>query len=69
MAIARSIAGKSPDAIRTAKRLINDYRSSSAADGLRREAQAQIGLLHTPNQREAVMAKLEKRAPVFQDPQ
>lgn len=67
-AIARSIAGKSPDAIRAAKRLINDYRSSNAADGLRREARTQMDLIHTPNQLEAVTAKLEKRAPVFQDP-
>lgn len=69
MATARSIAGKSPDAIRAAKRLLNDYRSSNVADGLRREAQTQIGLIHTPNQLEAVMAKMEKRAPVFRDPE
>lgn len=69
MAMAQTIAGKSPDAIRTAKRLINDYRSSGPADGLRREAQAQIGLLNGANQREAVMAKLEKRVAVFKDPQ
>lgn len=68
MATATVIAGKSPDAIRAAKRLINDYRSSGAADGLRREAQTQIGLLYGSNQIEAVKAKMEKRAPVFKDP-
>jgi enoyl-CoA hydratase/carnithine racemase len=68
MATAKVIANKSPDAIRAAKRLINDYRSSGAAEGLRREAQTQIGLLYGANQLEAVNAKMEKRAPVFKDP-
>lgn len=68
-ATAQAIAGKSPDAIRAAKRLINEYRSSDLAEGMRREARTQIGLIHSPNQLEAVMAKMEKRAPVFKDPQ
>ncbi|HSB97351.1 MAG TPA: crotonase/enoyl-CoA hydratase family protein [Spongiibacteraceae bacterium] len=68
LAMATTIANKSPDAIRAAKKLINDYRSTSVADGLRREAQTQIGLLFGPNQLEAVAAKMEKRAPQFSDP-
>jgi enoyl-CoA hydratase/carnithine racemase len=69
MAMATTIANKSPDAIRAAKKLLNEYRSSGPAEGLRREAQAQIGLLYTPNQTEAVAAKMEKRVPKFNDPQ
>jgi enoyl-CoA hydratase/carnithine racemase len=69
MTMAATIANKSPDAIRAAKKLLNEYRSSEPADGLRREAQAQINLLYTPNQTEAVAAKMEKRAARFSDPQ
>jgi enoyl-CoA hydratase/carnithine racemase len=68
MATATTIASKSPDAIRAAKRLVNAYRDSAVDDGLRREAQTQIELMATPNQREAVMAKIERRPPRFSDP-
>jgi enoyl-CoA hydratase/carnithine racemase len=69
LACATAIAARSPDAIRSAKKLFNNYRSSGPAEGLRREAQAQIELLYTPNQMEAVAAKMEKRTPRFIDPQ
>ncbi len=73
LACATTIASKSPDAIRAAKRLLNErlldeQRSGCVAAGLRREAQAQIELLASPNQREAVAAKIERRAPCFSDP-
>jgi len=67
MTMAREIAGKSPDAIRAAKKLLNDSVDSSFADGLRREEALQRSLLGSPNQLEAVRANLEKRDPNFAD--
>jgi len=65
---ARSIARKSPDAIRAAKRLINESWALSEADALRLEAQLQISLMGRENQLEAVKANLEGRSPVFLEP-
>lgn len=67
MATAREIAGNSPAAVRAAKRLLNQSSTATVADQLAAE-RAEIGrLIGTPNQVEAVMANLEKRAPVFTD--
>ena len=68
MALAREIAGKSPDAVRGAKRLYNQAAWQDAGAILRAESREQKALIGTPNQMEAVMANLEKRAPVFRDP-
>jgi enoyl-CoA hydratase/carnithine racemase len=65
MALAREIAAKNPDAIRGAKRLYNQAVEHDAATLLRAESQEQKRLIGTPNQMEAVMANLEKRAPLF----
>lgn len=67
MTLAREIAGRNPHAIRGAKRLAN-----LAADGdtdaiLLAESDEQAKLLRTPNQVEAVMANMQKRAPNFAD--
>lgn len=64
MAMARTIAGNNPGAVRAAKRLM---AISDEAGQLRAEAAAQLALFGTPNQREAVAARLGKRAPVFAD--
>ncbi len=69
LALAREIAGRSPDAIRAAKKLLNSALLGSVADGLRLEAQLQGTLIGKPNQLEAVKANLEKRAPRFRDPE
>ncbi|GHE90782.1 enoyl-CoA hydratase [Amycolatopsis deserti] len=64
--LARSIAGRSPDAVRAAKRLLDlprDHEAGFAAE--QREITALIG---SPNQVEAVTASFEKRAPRFTDP-
>ena len=66
--LAREIASKSPDAIRAGKRLLNQSVQSTLPDGLKREAQAQAGLIGTPNQIEAVASNLERREPKFNDP-
>jgi len=69
LALANEIASKSPDAIRAAKRLLNDAYVNDPADGLREEARAQGALLGSTNQAEAVRANFEKRAPRFTDPE
>jgi enoyl-CoA hydratase/carnithine racemase len=67
MALAREIAGKNPAAVRGAKRLYNQAADDDAAAILRAESVEQQALIRSPNQMEAVMANLEKRAPVFRD--
>lgn len=66
--LAREIAGKSPDAIRSAKRLLDESGHLGPEEGLRLEEELQRGLLGGPNQLEAVRANLEKRDPRFDDP-
>jgi enoyl-CoA hydratase/carnithine racemase len=65
MSLAQTIAAQSPDAIRAAKRLLNEAWVGSVEDGLRLEATLQQTLLGTPNQNEAVRANLERRQPEF----
>ena len=64
---AREIAGKSPSAIRAAKRLLNAARLVTEEAGLVQEAIEQEALIASPNQIEAVMANLQKREPDFRD--
>jgi enoyl-CoA hydratase/carnithine racemase len=66
--IAREIAEKSPDAVRAAKRLLNQSGVVAIEEGLALEEKLQLGLIGRPNQIEAVRANLEKRAPRFEDP-
>jgi enoyl-CoA hydratase/carnithine racemase len=63
---AREIAGKSPDAIRAAKRKLNNL-AVDPGRALLAESIEQQKLLGSPNQTEAVRANLEKRAPKFAD--
>jgi enoyl-CoA hydratase/carnithine racemase len=65
MALARAIAGRSPDAVRAAKRLANLEGDAGAI--LLAESREQAALLRSPNQIEAVMANMQKRAPAFTD--
>ena len=67
-ALAREIATKSPDAVRGAKRLYNAAIEGGGAELLRAESAEQKRLIGSANQMEAVMANLEKRAPLFRDP-
>lgn len=68
LAIARAIAARSPDAVRAAKRLFAVAADADARAILAAESAEQIALLGAPNQREAVRAQLERRAPAFTDP-
>lgn len=67
MALAREIAGKSPDAIRSGKRLLNASVALSTEEGLKLEEQLQVALIGSPNQLEAVQANMAKRVPEFAD--
>jgi enoyl-CoA hydratase/carnithine racemase len=67
MAYARSIAEKNPHAIRAGKRLLTLAAEGDEAAILMAESVEQKALMGTPNQKEAVLANLEKRAPVFKD--
>lgn len=66
-ALAAEIAQKSPDAIRAAKALIRDTELMGAEDTLIAESRVQEGLMGKPNQMEAVVAGMQKRAPKFTD--
>ncbi len=63
--VAAEIAQKNPEAIRASKRILNNAPFQSAADILLAESREQDKLIGFPNQVEAIMANLEKRAPVF----
>jgi enoyl-CoA hydratase/carnithine racemase len=64
---ANTCAGKSPDAIRGIKRLVNEAWGEGDEISLALEAQVQTGLLGKANQVEAVRANLENRKPKFVD--
>jgi enoyl-CoA hydratase/carnithine racemase len=63
LAYAREIAGKNPDAIRAAKRLMAVPGDRAAI--LRAESDEQMGLIGSPNQREAVRAAMAGETPRF----
>ena len=64
---AQAICVKSPDAIRSMKRLINTAWRLSDPEALALEAELQLGVLGKKNQLEAVMANMQKRSPEFDD--
>ncbi len=66
-ALARSIANRSPQAVRGAKRLLNAMAEEGSRAILQAERDEQSKLLFQPSQVEAVMANMEKRAPKFRD--
>lgn len=66
-AIARAIAGKSPDAVRAAKRLANAMHDLSLPEILTEESRAQQALLLSKNQIEAVKSQMEGRPARFGD--
>ena len=67
METARAICVKSPDAIRSVKRLLNTAWRLSDPEALALEAELQLGVLGKKNQLEAVMANMQKRSPEFDD--
>ena len=67
LGLAREIAGKSPDAIRGAKRLFETSWHAGEREGLELESAIQTRLIGSPNQIEAVKANFGKRNPNFAD--
>jgi enoyl-CoA hydratase/carnithine racemase len=68
LALAAEIAGRSPDAVRGAKALLNRLANAGAAEQFAEERRVIGSLIGTPNQVETVMANFEKRAPNYTDP-
>ena len=66
-ALAETIANKNPEAIRGAKRLFRVMHEEGEDAILMAESEEQDGIIRQPNQIEAVMAEMQKRAPVFKD--
>ena len=64
---AQAICVKSPDAIRSMKRLFNTAWRLSDPEALALEAELQLGVMGKKNQLEAVMANMQKRSPEFDD--
>ncbi len=67
MVLAAEIAGRSPDAIRGAKRLINGLIHQQAETQFAAERQVIGSLIGKQNQVEAVMSNFEKRPAAFTD--
>jgi enoyl-CoA hydratase/carnithine racemase len=68
MALAGEIASKNPDAIRAAKKLINEVWHGDSARGLMMESELMMTLMGSANQLEAVNAQLTGNPPEFKDP-
>jgi enoyl-CoA hydratase/carnithine racemase len=66
LAIAREIAGRSPDAVRGAKKLLNLQANDGAAQQFANEREVIGRLIGQANQVEAVMSHFEKRPPNYQ---
>ena len=66
-ALAQEIAGKSPDAVRSAKKLISDTELTGWHETLIEESKAQEALVGQKNQMEAVMAGMQKRPAKYSD--
>jgi enoyl-CoA hydratase/carnithine racemase len=66
-AIAAEIASRSPESIRAAKRLFDAMDDGATESILLAESREQAGVIRRPNQIEAVMAGMQKRAPIFTD--
>jgi enoyl-CoA hydratase/carnithine racemase len=66
--LASEIATKSPDAVRGAKRLLDQAWNRPAEEGLALEAEIQSRLIGSPNQLAAVTAGITKQEATFSDP-
>jgi enoyl-CoA hydratase/carnithine racemase len=66
-ALASEIAGRSPDAVRAAKRLFDEAWTGAPADTLTLEAELQLGLIGSPNQLAAATAGFSGEPAQFVD--
>ena len=67
MELARTIASKSPDAIRFGKQLFETSWHADARTGLQLEAKLQTKLIGSANQVEAIKSNFENRDPDYKD--
>src|SRR5947209_7312775 len=67
--LAEAIAGRSPDAVRAAKRLFDATWNAPVEEGLVLETELQRGLIGSPNQIAAVTAGMARQPAEFEDPQ
>ncbi|MCG7518774.1 crotonase/enoyl-CoA hydratase family protein [Ruegeria sp. Ofav3-42] len=65
LALAEDIAGQSPSAIRSAKRLIEVAESKSRTEVLIEESSEQVELIGKPDQMEVIAARMQGRKPEF----
>ena len=65
--MAAQIAARNPDAVRAAKRVLNQSGLVDVATGSAEDASSMQGLLGTPSQLDAIVAMFEKRPASFQD--
>ena len=65
LTLAAEIAGRSPSAIRAAKRLIDVAEAASRGEVLLAESREQAALIGKPDQMEVITAQMQGRAPVF----
>ncbi|MFC3118382.1 enoyl-CoA hydratase-related protein [Jhaorihella thermophila] len=65
MDLANQIAGKGPNAIRAAKRLIGLAERADQAEVLMAESREQVDLIGKPEQMEVIAAQMQGRKPVF----
>jgi enoyl-CoA hydratase/carnithine racemase len=63
--LAREIAGRSPDAVRAAKKLYDSAWHAPVEEGLKLETELQVSLIGSPNQIEAVRAGIAKEPANF----
>ena len=66
--LAREIAGRSPDGVRSAKRLYDESWLGPVDEALVLETDLQVALLGSPNQIAAVTAGMTKQPGEFEDP-
>jgi enoyl-CoA hydratase/carnithine racemase len=64
-AFAADLVTRSPEVLRDAKRLVEEAWSAPIGEGMRLEAELQAKIIASPNQVEAVMANVQKRAANF----
>lgn len=65
LAFAREVASRNPHAIQAGKRLLNLMAHADQHEILLEESREQAALIGSPNQVEAVLSNLQKRAPEF----
>lgn len=68
MTLAKEIASKNPDAVRAAKKLLNEVWHGDSARGFMMESELMMTLMGTPNQLEAISANFTGQPPAFKDP-